>query len=105
MSTLGKTTKVSVGMALLALCFILVPWITAQEGSPEALAKAGRTGPNSGLNSPVLNYKLMAWPLEAKSAAGFDAGPWNFIQVASVPTPPNGNILVLHRGAHPLMEF
>ena len=65
----------------------------------------GRGGPNSGLNSQVLGYKLMKWPLEAKSAAGFDAGPWNFIQVSSVATHPNGNILVLHRGAYPLMEF
>jgi hypothetical protein len=37
-------------------------------------------------------------------AAGVPSA-WNFIQVASVATHPNGNILVLHRGAHPLMEF
>ena len=56
-------------------------------------------------NAPVLNYKLVEWPIQAKSAAGFPAGPWNFIQVASVATAANGNILVLHRGAHPIMEF
>jgi hypothetical protein len=106
MSIASKTTKTSIGLTLLAVCFIVVvPWISGQDSSPEALAKAGRTGPNSGLNSQVLNYKLVPWPLEAKSAAGFDAGPWNFIQVASVATHPNGNILVLHRGAHPLLEF
>jgi DNA-binding beta-propeller fold protein YncE len=32
-------------------------------------------------------------------------GAWNFIQVASVAVTPQGSILVLHRGAHPLMEF
>ena len=54
---------------------------------------------------PVLNYKLVGWPTQANSAAGFPAGPWNFIQVASVATTAAGNILVLHRGAHPIMEF
>jgi DNA-binding beta-propeller fold protein YncE len=39
-----------------------------------------------------------------KSTAGFDA-PWNFIQVASVAISPRGTVLVLHRGAHPLLEF
>jgi DNA-binding beta-propeller fold protein YncE len=61
--------------------------------------------PNSGANAPLLNYKLVNWPQEAKSAAGFDAGPWNFIQVSSLAVHPNGNILVLHRGAHPVIEF
>jgi DNA-binding beta-propeller fold protein YncE len=106
MSIVSKPAKTSIGLTLLAVCFtVRVPWMSGQDSSPEALAKGGRTGPNSGLNSQVLNYKLVPWPLEAKSAAGFDAGPWNFIQVASVATHPNGNILVLHRGAHPLMEF
>jgi DNA-binding beta-propeller fold protein YncE len=50
-------------------------------------------------------YRQVDWPTEAKSAAGTPAGPWNFIQVASVATNLRGNILVLHRGAHPIMEF
>ena len=51
----------------------------------------GQTG-----NAP--SYKLVEWPTEANSAAGFPAGPWNFIQVASVATSARGHILVLHRG-------
>ena len=39
------------------------------------------------------------------SAAGLPPVQWNFIQVSSVAVTPTGNILVLHRGAHPLMEF
>ncbi|MDX1984783.1 MAG: DUF6351 family protein, partial [Bryobacteraceae bacterium] len=50
-------------------------------------------------------YKQMEWPRPAASAAGTPAGPWNFIQVAAVAATPQGNILVLHRGAHPIMEF
>jgi DNA-binding beta-propeller fold protein YncE len=45
------------------------------------------------------------WPIQALSAAGFPAGPWNFIQVASVALNSNGNVLLFHRGAHPIMEF
>ena len=93
MSIASKTAKTSIGLTLLAVCFIVVPWISGQNSSPEALAKGGRTGPNSGLNSQVLNYKLVPWPLEAKSAAGFDAGPWNFIQVASVATHPKSHTM------------
>jgi DNA-binding beta-propeller fold protein YncE len=52
------------------------------------------------------NYKLVPeWPLPAKSAAGTPAGPWNFIQVPAVAITAGGNVLVLHRGAHPIMEF
>ena len=49
-------------------------------------------------------YKFVEWPAPPKSAAGFSA-PWNFIQVSSVAISPRGNVLVLHRGAHPLLEF
>ena len=54
--------------------------------------------------APVLAYKLVEWPTPATSAAGFPAA-WNFIQVASVAVTARGNVLVLHRGAHPLLEF
>lgn len=54
---------------------------------------------------PALPYSQVDWPTEARNAAGTPAGPWNFIQVASVATNARGNILVLHRGAHPVMEF
>lgn len=49
-------------------------------------------------------YKLVEWPAPPKSAAGFDA-PWNFIQVSSVAVTQKGTVLVLHRGAHPLLEY
>jgi DNA-binding beta-propeller fold protein YncE len=54
---------------------------------------------------PILPYKqLPDWPTPPTSAADVP-GAWNFIQVASVAVTPRGNILVLHRGAHPVMEF
>ena len=53
---------------------------------------------------PTLPYKQMDWPAPPTSAAGVP-GAWNFIQAASVAVTPRGTILVLHRGAHPIMEF
>src|SRR5687768_17320860 len=55
-------------------------------------------------SSAQSSYKLVEWPAPPRSAAGFDA-PWNFIQVASVAVSAKGTVLVLHRGAHPLLEF
>ena len=54
---------------------------------------------------PALPYRLVEWPALPISAAGVPAGPWNFIQVASVAVSARGSILVLHRGAHPVIEF
>ena len=45
------------------------------------------------------------WPQQATSVAGTPAGPWNLGQVAAVATTAEGNILVFHRGAEPIMEF
>ena len=56
------------------------------------------------VTSAQSTYKLVEWPAPPKSAAGFDAA-WNFIQVSSVAIGPKGTVLVLHRGAHPLLEF
>ena len=53
---------------------------------------------------PDLPYKLVDWPELPTTAAGVP-GAWNFIQVASVAVTPRGSVLVLHRGAHPVMEF
>jgi DNA-binding beta-propeller fold protein YncE len=50
------------------------------------------------------SYKLVEWPAPATSAAGF-AAPWNLIQASSVAIGPKGTVLVLHRGAHPVLEF
>jgi len=56
--------------------------------------------------APILGYKeLPQWPAPAITAAGTPAGPWNFGQVAAVAITAQGNVLVLHRGAHPIMEF
>jgi DNA-binding beta-propeller fold protein YncE len=51
-----------------------------------------------------LPNKPVEWPTPPTSAAGVPSA-WNFIQVASVAVTPRGTVLVLHRGAHPLMEF
>ena len=52
----------------------------------------------------LLFSKLETWPGLATSAAGTPAA-WNFGQVAGVATTANGYILVLHRGAQPIMLF
>lgn len=49
-------------------------------------------------------YTLVEWPVPATSAAGFPT-PWNLIQAPGVAIGPRGNVLVLHRGAHPVLEF
>src|SRR5579872_7037219 len=50
-------------------------------------------------------YRLVPdWPTPPRSAAGAP-GAWNLIQVPGVAVEANGNILVLHRGAHPILEF
>lgn len=58
----------------------------------------------TGAAAPTLPYKLVEWPAPATSAAGFPA-PWNLIQASSVAVTARGNVLVLHRGAHPMLEF
>ena len=56
-------------------------------------------------NAPTLGYaEVPEWPTQARSAAGTPA-PWNFGQVAAVATDARGHVLVLHRGAHPIMVF
>src|SRR6266571_897756 len=56
------------------------------------------------LSQPV--YKLVPdWPTEARTAAGTPAGPWNLIQAPGVAVDARGHVLVLHRGAHPILEF
>jgi hypothetical protein len=61
-------------------------------------------GPNSAASMPSLPYKLVDWPVQLMGAAGFPL-PWNFIQVSSVAITQRGTVLVLHRGAHPILEF
>ena len=49
-------------------------------------------------------YKLVEFPAPATNAAGF-AAPWNLIQASGVAVTQKGTVLVLHRGAHPILEF
>ena len=64
--------------------------------------QAGRGDATSGITN--LPHKLVEWPTPPTSAAGVP-GAWNFIQVSSVAVTARGTILVLHRGAHPILEF
>jgi len=69
------------------------------------VAAGGQTGRGTAAaDIPNLPYTLVEWPTQPTSAAGAP-GAWNFIQVASVAVTPRGTILVLHRGAQPIMEF
>lgn len=55
---------------------------------------------------PVLHYQAVnEWPKPPLGDKGFPAGPWNYWQVASVAVEKNGNILVLHRGDDPILEY
>lgn len=54
--------------------------------------------------APALPYKLVEWPTPATSTAGFPTA-WNLIQASNVAVTARGHILVLHRGAHPILEF
>lgn len=56
-------------------------------------------------NAQVTEYvEVPAWPDPATSAAGTPA-PWNFGQISGVATSANEYILVLHRGARPILLF
>ena len=49
-------------------------------------------------------YKEVPWPLPAETLIGTPS-PWHFGEVVAAATTNEGNILVFHRGAHPIMEF
>jgi DNA-binding beta-propeller fold protein YncE len=53
-----------------------------------------------------LAYRLVEeWPKQARSVAGTPAA-WNFIQVSGMAVRANADgVIVLHRGAHPVLEF
>jgi DNA-binding beta-propeller fold protein YncE len=70
-----------------------------------ALSSSTIAGRQAGAVSvPVLPYTAVEWPNPAASVAGFPM-PWNLIQVASVAISGRGTVIVLHRGAHPMLEF
>jgi streptogramin lyase len=49
-------------------------------------------------------YQEVKWPMPARTARDTPS-PWYFGELAAVATTKQGTILVLHRGAHPLLEF
>src|SRR5580658_1206212 len=64
------------------------------------------SAPKLGADAPTIGYKeVPEWPIQVLNAAGTPGGPWNFIQVSGVAVDAQGHVLVLHRGAHPIMEF
>lgn len=81
--------------------FVIVCVLSAAIGPSADDGQAGRGG---AADIPNLPYKLVEWPTPPTSAAGVPS-PWNFIQVSGVAVTSRGTILVLHRGAHPIMEF
>jgi DNA-binding beta-propeller fold protein YncE len=54
---------------------------------------------------PVIHYKAVPeWPKPMLGDQGV-AGPWNYWQVTSIAVAKNGNILVMHRGDDPILEY
>jgi DNA-binding beta-propeller fold protein YncE len=84
-------------MTLLVVCALGVS--TSQRASGDQVGRG-----DVAAEIPSLPYKLVEWPTPPISAAGVP-GAWNFIQVSSVAITARGTVLVLHRGAHPIMEF
>src|SRR5437879_1063784 len=71
-----------------------------------AVLLSQQKGMEPGSGGKDLGYVLVPdWPAQALSAAGAPAGPWNLIQVPGVAIDSRGHVLVLHRGAHPILEF
>jgi DNA-binding beta-propeller fold protein YncE len=92
--TASRSVVFMAGLLLVGV-FLVVAHVRPANGSQSGRANAAAAD---------LPYKLVEWPAAPTSAAGVP-GAWNFIQVASVATTARGTILVLHRGAHPIMEF
>jgi DNA-binding beta-propeller fold protein YncE len=83
-----KTAAVSIACSLL-----MAVWSVHTAGGQAGAASV-----------PILPYKPVEWPAPAMSAAGFPM-PWNLIQASSVAVSARGTVIVLHRGAHPILEF
>jgi DNA-binding beta-propeller fold protein YncE len=70
------------------------------------LPGAALAQPSSGSGVPAIHYKQVAeWPKPLLGDKGLPAGPWNYIQVTSVAVKKDGNILVMHRGDDPVLEY
>ena len=87
--------------AVVLLVFSLLVTIHSIDRAADSGQAAGR---GARADMPTLPYRLVEWPARPTSAAGVP-GDWNFIQAASVAVTPRGTVLVLHRGAHPAIEF
>src|SRR5262245_2342833 len=70
---------------------------------PLAAAESQR-GARGMTDIPVLPYKLVEWPTPATSVAGFPTR-WNLYHGSGMAVTQSGNVLVLHRGSDPLLEF
>jgi len=88
-------------MRLFSACWLVLGFVVVAL-STETSGVQSRAGDPAA--PPVLGYKQVDWPAPATSAAGFPAA-WNLIQASSVALTARGNVLVLHRGAHPILEF
>ena len=53
-----------------------------------------------------MHYKAVPeWPKTLLGDKGVPTVAWNYWQVTSVAVEKNGNILVMHRGDDPIMEY
>jgi DNA-binding beta-propeller fold protein YncE len=89
-------------MRICRSAFVLACVLGVVTGPRAAGGQGGRGDAATAI--PGLPYKLVEWPDPPTSAAGVP-GAWNFIQVSSVAMTSRGTVLVLHRGAHPILEF
>lgn len=88
-------------MRFCRLCLLVLGFVGFAVSQP---ANAGQGAPTGSTSAPTLGYKPVEWPTQPTSAAGFPAA-WNFIEASSVALTSRGTVLVLHRGAHPVLEF
>jgi DNA-binding beta-propeller fold protein YncE len=89
---LGEREMGSCRFILIVVCALLPTLVSAQQA------------PQSDIQT--LNYKLVpAWPKTLPGDKSLASGAWNYWQVSSVAVAANGNILVLHRGDHPILEY
>lgn len=79
--------------------FLIAAVIAARSADTNGQGRAGGT-----VKEATLPYKLVEFPTPATSAAGLPTA-WSLIQVSAVAISAKGNVLVLHRGAHPILEF
>src|SRR4051812_10171278 len=83
-----------------------VVFVLGVSGIPGAALCQPANSLKPGWDAPVLNYEAVpAWPKPALGDKGIPAGPWNYWQVTSVAGEKDGNILGMHRGDDPVLEY